>query len=172
MTMKKSMRKQSLIGKVFNMNMVIALISIVVTCANLILLYQMIFLYYGYNYSDNLYGFMYPNWVLLLNSLFGVLGIFAPYLFYKKRINILYYSIITIVLWFMIILFLWNFAWISIHSSVYVMWKIVSCPDMGWLFCNLICLLPWYGIRNYSISGYLFICFCINTERICAWYFS
>lgn len=108
--MKKSMRKQSLIGKVFNMNMVIALISIVVTCANLILLYQMISLYYGYNYSDNLYGFMYPNWVLLLNSLFGVLGIFAPYLFYKKRINILYYSIITIVLWFMIILFLWNFA--------------------------------------------------------------
>lgn len=110
MTMKKSMKKQSLIGRVFNINMVIALISIVITCANLILLYQMIFLYYGYNYSGNLYGFMYPNWVLLLNSLLGVLGIFALYLFYKKRINILYYSIITIVLWFMIILFLWNFA--------------------------------------------------------------
>lgn len=110
MTMKKSMKKQSLIGKVFNINMVIALISIVVTCANLILLYQMISLYYGYNYSGNLYGFMYPNWVLLLNSLLGVLGILASYLFYKKRINILYYSIITIVLWLMIILFLWNFA--------------------------------------------------------------
>lgn len=74
MTMKKSMREQSLIGKVFNINMLVALISIVIICANLILLYQMITLYYGYNYSGNLYGFMYPNWVLLLNSLLGVLG--------------------------------------------------------------------------------------------------
>lgn len=110
MTMKKSMREQSLIGKVFNINMLVALISIVIICANLILLYQMITLYYGYNYSGNLYGFMYPNWVLLLNSLLGVLGIFASCLFYKKRIKILYYSIITIVLWLMIILFLWNFT--------------------------------------------------------------
>lgn len=88
----------------------VTLISIVVTCANLILLYQMISLYYGYNYSSKLYLFMYPNWVLLLNLLLGVLGIFASYLFYKMRIGMLYYSIITIVLWLMIILFLWNFV--------------------------------------------------------------
>lgn len=98
------------IVKIFNISVVIALISIVVTCANLILLYQMISLYYGYNYSSNLYSFMYPNWVLVLNSLLGVLGIFASYLFYKRRIGMLYYSIITIVLWLMIILFLWNFV--------------------------------------------------------------
>lgn len=107
--MKKSIKKQSLIGKFFNRNMIIALICTVNTCANLILLYQMISLYYGYNYTNNLYGFMYPNWVLLLNSLLGMLGIFVSYLFYMKRISILYYSIIVIISWLMIILFLWNF---------------------------------------------------------------
>lgn len=108
--MKKSMKKQPLIGKVFNINMITAFIGIVVTCANLILLYQMISLYYRYNYGNNLYGLVYPNWILLLNSLLGFLGIFISYLFYKKRINILYYLVITIVLWLIIIFFLWNFA--------------------------------------------------------------
>ncbi|QXP74695.1 hypothetical protein H0I31_00850 [Tenacibaculum sp. AHE15PA] len=39
-------------------------------------IYQMILLYYKYHYTDILFAFMYPNWVLFLNVLLSVINLY------------------------------------------------------------------------------------------------
>ena len=36
----------------------------------------MILLYYKYHYTDILFAFMYPNWVILLNIILSILNIY------------------------------------------------------------------------------------------------
>lgn len=39
-------------------------------------IYEMISLYYKYHYTDILFAFMYPNWVLFLNVLLSLINLF------------------------------------------------------------------------------------------------
>ena len=44
-------------------------------------------LFYGYNYSGKLYLFMIPNWILILNMLLGIIGIFIGVKTYKGTLT-------------------------------------------------------------------------------------
>lgn len=39
-------------------------------------IYEMISLYYKYHYTDILFAFMYPNWVLFLNILLSIINLY------------------------------------------------------------------------------------------------
>ena len=56
-----------------NTNIVLGLIQIVLSAY---WIYEMISLYYKYHYTDILFAFMYPNWVLFINVLFSIINIY------------------------------------------------------------------------------------------------
>ena len=57
-------------------------------------------LFYGYHFSGNLYLFMIPNWILVLNILLGIIGIFIGVKTYKGTLKIWqgYLLLITILI--------------------------------------------------------------------------
>ena len=56
-----------------NTNIVLGLIQMVLS---IYWIYEMISLYYKYNYTDILFAFMYPNWVLFLNALLSIINLY------------------------------------------------------------------------------------------------
>lgn len=56
-----------------NTNIVLGLIQMVLS---VYWLYEMISLYYKYHYTDILFAFMYPNWVLFLNILLSIINLY------------------------------------------------------------------------------------------------
>lgn len=98
---KKSTGKQLLIGKAMKKckwNKIIGLITI---CINSLLVFDSLYWYYLYNFTSGiLYLFMYPNWVLLVNALLGIVGIFISILLFKEKIKVKLFLIVTLVLWF------------------------------------------------------------------------
>jgi ABC-type multidrug transport system permease subunit len=77
-------------------------LGLIVICINVFLLGESIYLYYCYNFTDILYMFMYPNWVLLTNILLSTVGIFMAILLHKKKISIILFLIAALVLWLII----------------------------------------------------------------------
>lgn len=55
-----------------------------------------IWLFYGYHFTSILWFFMYPDWILILNILIGLIGIYLGYRLVKNRISILMALIIDI----------------------------------------------------------------------------
>jgi len=68
-------------------------------CISASILLNSICLYYSYNFTDKLYMFMYPNYILLINALIGIIGISISVMLYKKIVGIRLFSIVTAVLW-------------------------------------------------------------------------
>ena len=52
-----------------------------------------------YNFTGILFLFMYPNWVLVINALLGIIGIYISILLFKNMIGIKLFLILTFVLW-------------------------------------------------------------------------
>ena len=83
--------------KNYNVNKILGLITI---CINSLLVFYSFYLYYLYNFTSGLlFLFKYPNWVLLVNALLGVVGISISILLYKKIIGIKLFLIVKLVLW-------------------------------------------------------------------------
>lgn len=74
-------------------------IGITAICINTLIILDSIYLYYSYNFTGKLYLFMYPNYVLLINVVIGIIGIFVSVWLYKKIIGIGLFTIVTAVLW-------------------------------------------------------------------------
>lgn len=74
-------------------------IGIIAICINTLIILDSIYLYYSYNFTGKLYLFMYPNYVLLINVVIGIIGIFVSIWLYKKIIGIGLFTIVTAVLW-------------------------------------------------------------------------
>lgn len=55
---------------------------------NIIWLAHWIWLFYRYHFTDALWLFMYPDWILFLNSVFGVVGIVIGMRLWKRTISI------------------------------------------------------------------------------------
>jgi len=51
------------------------IIGIFILLINIIWTGHWIWLFYGYHFSGNLYLFMYPDWILISNTIFGLIGI-------------------------------------------------------------------------------------------------
>lgn len=54
-------------------NVVLGLIQIILS---VYWIYEMILLYYKYHYTDILFTFMYPNWVIFLNIILSIVNIY------------------------------------------------------------------------------------------------
>ncbi len=76
------------------------IIGLVAICINSLLVLDSLHTYYLYNFtSGRLFLFMYPNWVLLVNALLGIVGIFISILLCKGKIGIKLFSIVTLTIW-------------------------------------------------------------------------
>ena len=81
------------------------ILGVVAICMNSLLVLDSLYLYYLYNFTNGLlFLFMYPNWVLLLNALFGIIGIYISILLFKNRIGIKLFLIVTLALWLVTVL--------------------------------------------------------------------
>ena len=67
---------------------------------SIVFIYFQAELLYGYHFSGNLYLFMIPNWILVLNILLGIIGIFIGVKTYKGTLKIWqgYLLLITILI--------------------------------------------------------------------------
>jgi len=50
-------------------------------------IYEMISLYYKYHYTDILFAFMYPNWVLFLNVLLSIINLYFGIKLMNRKIS-------------------------------------------------------------------------------------
>ena len=66
-------------------NVVLGLIQIVLS---VYWIYEMILLYYQYHYTDILFAFMYPNWVLFMNILLCLVNLFLGLKLIKNKITL------------------------------------------------------------------------------------
>ncbi len=83
--------------KRYKTNKILGLITI---CINVLLFFKSLYLLFTYNFTDKLFLFMYPNWVLLINALLGIIGAYIALLLFKNMIGIKLFLIVTLVLWF------------------------------------------------------------------------
>ena len=83
--------------KKYKTNKILGLITI---CINILLFFKSLYLLFVYNFTDRLFLFMYPNWVLLINALLGIIGAYIALLLFKNMIGIKLFLIVTLVLWF------------------------------------------------------------------------
>lgn len=75
-------------------------IGIISAIINILILVHSIYLYYSYHFSGKLFYVMIPDYVLLLNAIIGIIGIFISVMLYKMKVGILLYAIVTTILWF------------------------------------------------------------------------
>lgn len=83
--------------KRYKTNKILGLITI---CINVLLFFKSLYLLFTYNFTDKLFLFMYPNWVLLINALLGIIGAYIALLLFENMIGIKLFLIVTLVLWF------------------------------------------------------------------------
>ena len=88
------MRKEALMKK---------LLSIVVLIIHLAMLTDSFHLIYMYNFGGVLFCFMYPNWLLILNSILNIAGIYLSIRLYKEKIDIKLFLLLTVLIWVMVV---------------------------------------------------------------------
>lgn len=79
--------------KAYKMNKILGLIAI---CINVLLVLKPIYLLYVYNFTNQLFLFVNPNGVLLINILLGIIGIYISILLLKNVIGIKLYIVLTL----------------------------------------------------------------------------
>ncbi len=65
-------------------NTVLGLIQIILS---VYWIYEMILLYYKYHYTDILFAFMYPNWVIFLNIILSIVNIYFGIKLMNRKIS-------------------------------------------------------------------------------------
>jgi len=65
-------------------NKVLGLIQIILS---VYWIYEMILLYYKYHYTDILFAFMYPNWVIFLNIILSIVNIYFGIKLMNRKIS-------------------------------------------------------------------------------------
>lgn len=71
------------------------IIGWIIVAINLYWIWDNLFLMYQYRYSGVLWMFMYPDWVLILNAVLGLLGIYIGINLIRQRMKIKYAILIN-----------------------------------------------------------------------------
>ena len=134
--------------KSHKINKILGLVAIGI---NVLFVFKSLYLLYVYNFTGILFLFMYPNWVLVINALLGIIGIYISILLFKNMIGIKLFLILTFVLWG-IMLFLFHFIGKQVNNirkrrlfkitAVLVYWLIV------WGICYYQCAIE--AVRNWN----------------------
>lgn len=64
------------------------IVGVIILIINIIWTGDWIWLFYGYHFTGKLWYFMYPDWVLVLNTIFGLIGIAVGISLIKSKILI------------------------------------------------------------------------------------
>jgi|UPI000837E524 hypothetical protein len=73
--------------------------GIIATGISTLLLFKSFYLLYCYKFTNLLFLFMYPNWILLINAVFGTIGIYISILLCKERIRFRLFLILILLIW-------------------------------------------------------------------------
>ena len=102
------------------------LLSIIVLIIHLAMLTWSIYWLYMYNFGGVLFCFMVPNWVLIMNSILNIAGIYLSIRLYKEKIDIKLFLILTVLIWLIVILTQICIT-MDIHSLLKKKWYIWGC---------------------------------------------
>ena len=75
------------------------IIGLIVMCIDILILSS-----HAYNFTDNLFLFMYPNWVLLTNAALLCAGIVLSIMLLRGRIKLKPFLFLTILIWVIVAL--------------------------------------------------------------------
>jgi hypothetical protein len=100
---RRIIKKSFLIGKNMKNIKISKILGIITMCINVLLLIDTLYMYYRYNFTNLLFLFKYPNWMLLINAVLGIIGISMSIMLYKKAVSIKLFLIVTLSLWFVIL---------------------------------------------------------------------
>lgn len=73
-------------------------------CIDSLSVFHALRLFYLYNFTSGLYALWIPNWLLLVNALLGIIGIYMSILLYKGKIGFIQFLIATLAVWLIIYL--------------------------------------------------------------------
>ena len=68
-------------------NKINAVLGLVQIILSVYWIYEMILLYYKYHYTDILFTFMYPNWVIFLNIILSIVNIYFGINLMNRKIS-------------------------------------------------------------------------------------
>ena len=134
--------------KSHKINKILGLVAIGI---NVLFVFKSLYLLYVYNFTGILFLFMYPNWVLVINALLGIIGIYISILLFKNMIGIKLFLILTFVLWGIMLFFFYvigkqvnNIRKRRLFkiTAVLVYWLIV------WGICYYQCAIE--AVRNWN----------------------
>ena len=80
------------------------IIGLIVMCIDILILSSQAYLLHAYNFTDNLFLFMYPNWVLLTNAALLCAGIVLSIMLLRGRIKLKPFLFLTILIWVIVAL--------------------------------------------------------------------
>ncbi len=73
--------------------------GIIVIGISILLLLRSFYLLYCYNFTNILFLFMYPNWILFINAVLGAVGIYISILLYKEKIRFILFLFLILLIW-------------------------------------------------------------------------
>ena len=82
------------------------IIGLIVMCIDILILTSQVYLLYAYNFTDNLFLFMYPSWILLTNAALLCVGIVLSIMLLRGRIRRKPFLLLTILIWVIVALLL------------------------------------------------------------------
>ena len=82
------------------------IIGLIVMCIDILILSNQAYLLCAYNFTDRLFLFMYPGWVLLTNAALLCVGIVLSIMLLKGKIKLKPFLFLTIPIWIIVALLL------------------------------------------------------------------
>ena len=104
-TQKNGIRR-SLMGNADQKSRRDRIIGLIVMCIDILILLNQAYLLYAYNFTERLFLFMYPYWVLLTNAALLCAGIVLSIRLLRDRIKLRPFLFLTILIWVIVALLL------------------------------------------------------------------
>ncbi len=102
-----SQKRESILGAMMAWKLTIVsgniknnkILALIIGGISVLLMFFPVHLYYEYHFSGKLFYFMYSDWVLLMNFLIAITGIFLSRLLYRGKVGVKITLFTTVILW-------------------------------------------------------------------------
>jgi hypothetical protein len=74
------------------------IVGVVFAIANLLWTISFAYLFYCHHFTNALWLFMYPDWVLIVNITIGSIGFYISMLLFRNKLKMIFFLIIEVVL--------------------------------------------------------------------------
>ena len=76
------------------------IVGIIFAIINILWVIYFAYLFYCYRFTNVLWNFIYPDRVLFVNMLFGIIGFYLSVLLFKNKLKMKFFLIIEIILFY------------------------------------------------------------------------